>query len=171
MSINLINAVTKTIKVAQSGVKSELRDQGHRLTGGLIEGIEVVVSEDGNSATGKLVGPDYAVYVDAGVAPGRVRYPVRIMIEYFRKRGLPVKEATRAAWATRAIHKREGIPTKASFRFSKNGRRTGFVKAGVEAKLPEMQRIFAEEMGESIEIEVTQIFNFTGERREYKIEL
>jgi len=171
MSINLINAVTKTIKVAQTGVKSELRDQGHRLTGGLIEGIEVVVSEDGNTVTGKLVGPDYAVYVDAGVRPERVRYPVRIMIEYFQKRGLPLKEATRAGWATRAIHKREGIPTKASFRFSKNGRRTGFVKAGIEATILQMRTIFAETIDSEIELEVTQIFNFTGERREYKIEL
>jgi hypothetical protein len=169
MAINLTSAVTKTLYVAQTGVRGELRDQGHRLTGGLIENIEVVVSEQGDTVTGKLIGPDYAIYVDAGVPANRVRYPVKIMIEYFQKRGLAVKDATRAAWATRAKHKIEGIPTKASFRFSKNGRRTGFIKAGIEAKIQEMQRIFADEIGGDIDIEITQIFN-TGERRAFSIE-
>ena len=170
MSINLTTAVTRAIEIAQRGVKKELSDQGHRLTGGLIEGIDIEVAEQGDTVTGKLVGPDFAVYVDAGVRPERVRYPVRIMIEYFQKRGLPVKDATRAAWATRRIHQIEGIPTKASFRFSKNGRRTGFIKAGIEAVISEMRAIFAETIGDDIELEVTQIFNDNGERREFKIE-
>lgn len=170
MRIKLVDAVTRAIEVGRKGLQKELEDQGHRLAGGLIKNLETVVTEQGDTVTAKIVGPDFAVYIDAGVRPERVRYPVRIMIEYFQKRGLPLKEATRAGWATRAIHKREGIPTKASFRFSKNGRRTGFVKAGIEATILQMRTIFAETIESELVLEVTQIFYNNGERREYNIE-
>jgi|JI9StandDraft_2_1071091.scaffolds.fasta_scaffold64416_2 hypothetical protein len=104
--------------------------QGHRLTGSLAKNIGYEVTGSDNEAEAKIYGPDYAIYLNYGVAPGKVRYPISVMVDFFRKRGLPEKEATRAAWATRAKHKREGMPTKSSARFSRNGKRTGFLQEG-----------------------------------------
>ena len=104
--------------------------QGHRLTGSLAKNIGYEVTGSDNEAEAKIYGPDYAIYLNYGVAPGKVRYPISVMIDFLRKRGLPEKEAKSKAWATRTVQQREGMPTKASARFSRNGKRTGFLQEG-----------------------------------------
>ena len=147
----------KSLLIVREYLREELAAQGHPLTGRLSQSFTFSFSETADVFSGAIVSEDYAVYIDAGVPANRVRYPIRVMIRYFLLRGLPGKEATRAAYATRAVQQREGIPTRGSYAFSKNGRRTGFIKQGVTAALSEVSDIFENTIGHSVEAELFKI--------------
>lgn len=149
------DAVLEGILIAKGSIKKELVDQGHVLTGRLRDSIREEVSWDDRQAQAILWAEDYAVIVNIGLDKSKVRYPISVMIEYFRKRGLPIKEAKRAAYATRNVHQREGMPTKASSRFSKNGYRRGFVQRGLDPVMKSISEAFEKRMGYEVEI----IFN------------
>lgn len=131
------------MQITQDGMRKTLRAQGHYNTGKLSESIVYSVTVRGESIFGIIEGPDYAVYLDSGVPASRIPYSGRTgsggtsqyiqgLIVYFKDRGLPTKEARNAAFATAAKHKREGMPTRASSRFSSTGKRTGFIRESVE---------------------------------------
>jgi hypothetical protein len=150
-------------KEVRNSLVSEAELQGHKLTGKLEKNLtyEVVSSDD--EATATIYGPDYAIYLNYGVSAERVRYPIRVMIEYFTKRGLPMKEATSAAWATRAKHKKEGMPTKASQRFSKNGNRTGFLDDGLKNGIDKIKQLAPSLFAEYVEAQVESVFGRNSE--------
>lgn len=154
----ITTAVHRSLLVLKDGLDAVLEAQGHRLTGTLQRSLEVDVQVINGNVVGTVFSEHYGIYVDAGVPAARVRYPIKIMVAYFQRRGLTLKEATRAAWATRTIHKREGIPTRRSGVFSSTGRRTGFIQEGVDSMLPQVQDIFETETGQTIELEFTKLF-------------
>lgn len=158
LATSMQKAMAQAMQLIQDGLRNELVQQGHRLTGGLADSMEITYSQDADSFSGHIQARDYAVYVDAGVAPNRVRYPIRIMIEYFVLRGLPRKEAISAAYATRAVHQREGIPSRASYRYSLNGHRKGFISRGVRSVLDRVQEAFETALGAAVDIEIQSIF-------------
>jgi hypothetical protein len=158
VSNSIQKAMAEAMQLIQDGLRNELVQQGHRLTGGLADSMEITYSKDGETLRGHIQARDYAVYVDAGVAPNRVRYPIRVMIEYFILRGLPRKEATSAAYATRAVHRRDGIPSRGSYRYSLNGHRKGFISRGVRSVLDSVQDAFEKALGASVEVEIQSIF-------------
>lgn len=151
------DAVLEGILIAKGSIKRELIDQGHVLTGKLRDSIREEVSWDNRQAQAILWAEDYAVIVNVGLDKSKVRYPISVMIEYFRKRGLPIKEAKRAAYATRTVHQREGMPTKASSRFSKSGYRRGFIQRGLQPVAKEIEERFEKRMGYAIEIIFNQV--------------
>lgn len=158
LTTSIQKAMAQAMQLIRDGLQHELVQQGHRLTGGLADSMEITYSQDSDSFRGHIQARDYAVYIDAGVAPNRVRYPIRIMIEYFILRGLPRKEATSAAYATRAVHRREGIPSRGSYRFSLNGHRKGFISRGVRSVMDRVQEAFESALGASVDLEVQNIF-------------
>lgn len=136
-------AIEQVMQITQDAMRQTLRAQGHYNTGKLSESIVYSVTVKGESISGIIEGPDYAVYLDTGVPASRIPYSGRTgrggtsqyiqgLIVYFKDRGLPTKEAKNAAFATAAKHKREGMPTTASARFSSTGKRTGFIRESVE---------------------------------------
>lgn len=149
---DLAGFVLEAMQIAQRGFRAELVGQGHRLTGRLAESIVYEVGYDASGAHGEMLADNYAVYVDAGIQPQNVRYPIQVMISYWRKRGLGEREAVRAAWATRAKHKREGMPTRSSYAFAKNGRRSGFIKHGIAGAIEEIRTLFQDKTGEMVEV-------------------
>lgn len=140
-------AMNEVMEAAQKASRHELRAQGHSLTGRGGKSIDYEIRRDDDSVTGVMEGEEYLIYLNFGVRPENVRYPISVMVGYWQKRGLPEDEATRAAWATRAKHKREGIPTLASFRFSSTGERTGFITSALEKVLDDIGRILEEKTG------------------------
>lgn len=82
---------------------------------------------------------DYFIYLEKGVKASRIPYGkggkrggkskyINALIKYWKNyRGLSGKDAVRAAFATANKHKQEGMPTKASFMYSKDGTRKGFL--------------------------------------------
>lgn len=115
----------------------ELDLQGHTDTGALANSFEVVTY---NPTTGAVLALAYVRQVDRGVdavavrgmitlgsRTQRNRYVQAIAAWVRRKLGVPPARQYQVAWAIIRKHMREGIPTRASRRFSKTGKRTGFV--------------------------------------------
>ena len=83
-----------------------------------------------------ISGNDYFKFVDQGVKPSRIPYRsgrgrggkskyIQALIAFWRKKGAADPKA--AAFATAAKHKKEGMPTRNSFKFSRTGKRTEFI--------------------------------------------
>lgn len=160
--------MTAVMERLKKALQTELEQQGHRLTGNLEKSLqyEIKPTTDGFSAI--MTSADYGIFIEFGVRPARIPYSGRTgkggkskyiegLIRYFQLRGLPQREAQRAAFATAAVHKREGMPTRASYRFSRTGERTGFVKSVLTDNLEEIAGIIAQKAGAQITINLADI--------------
>ena len=144
------------MRIYREYLRREAELQGHKQTGRAAASMQIEVEAKSGAAVGKVVGEGYMLTVDAGVKPGKVRYRIQVMIDYFRRWGLPMKEATSAAWATRTIHLREGIPTRRSYVFSRTGKRKGFIMDGAERAAASVKMLFENKLGERIELALVQ---------------
>lgn len=108
---------------------TELRDQGHYLTGSLENSINnsFNVVQEGRRVVLYGFALDYSIGLNDGVNSGRKLPTVDELTKYFLLRKLPLIQAKQAAILTAKRHKKEGMPTKASARFSKTGVRTNFI--------------------------------------------
>lgn len=140
-----MNSLTKAVVEACANISGAVRDewvaQGHHLSGAWEDSLTAEVADDGTNATGYATA--YGLIVNAGVQAGRIPYGgpkatpgeggtskyIEGLINYFIARGLGPEEAMRAAFATANVHKKEGLSTAASSRFSSNGQRQEFVQA------------------------------------------
>ena len=129
--------------LAISVVATEWRAQGHELTGSAVKQMETIVKVEVNSIVIEGLVPDYMAINNQGVPANKIPYYpnsgrktskyIDGLIEYAKKRmGKSDKEAKSVAFAIASKHKREGMPTKASARFSSTGRRTGFIEIALE---------------------------------------
>ena len=130
----IIEIISDLIK---QDISTKLKEQGHNNTGSLLNSISYKITQTADSIITDFYMNNYGNIVDFGVRANRIPYRrgsgakkskyIDGLINYFQSKGLSDEESKRAAFATATIHKREGMPTKASSRFSKNGERTGFV--------------------------------------------
>jgi hypothetical protein len=125
-------------------IQEELRDQGHVNTGKLFNSVKASVN-NGTDIELNITMNDYHTYVEHGVRANRIpfggkrkggkrtsRY-IQGLINFFKSKGKTLKDAKAAAFATANVHKREGMPTQASRRFSNNGRRLEFINESTKA--------------------------------------
>lgn len=166
--LDLKPALTAAMERLKTALQERLQEQGHRLTGSLEKSLryEVKPAQDGYTAV--MTSAEYGIYVEFGVRAARIPYGGRTgrggkskyiegLIRYFQLRGLPQREAQRAAFATANVHRREGMPTRASYRFSRNGERTGFVRSVLTENLDEIAGIIAERAGAQITINLADV--------------
>ena len=118
----------------------ELLNQGHQNTGKLISSLQGKVTTLSNGIEISVVTDRlYWRQVNNGVKANRIPFGgrtgrggksayIQALIAYFKQKGLGEKEAKSAAFATATKHKKEGMPTKKSFRFSSTGKRTDFIQ-------------------------------------------
>lgn len=107
----------------------ELKDQGHFLTGALERSINSAYRVIEKSKETELNGYalEYAQDLETG-QPSNGKLPtVQELYKYFLLRGLNQTEATRAAILTQRKQAKEGMPTKASSKYSKTGERKKFI--------------------------------------------
>lgn len=135
----------RSIRKFQAGIDT----QGHNLTGRLKGSFETVSKPSPNGIQADILVEGYGQFVDQGVKANRIPYSGRSgrggkskyiegLKDFFIRRGRGATEALRAAFATAAKHRREGMPTRASYRFSRNGKRTDFITdeiPGIETDL------------------------------------
>lgn len=153
----------------------ELRDQGHSLTGDLITSLEYRVRETATGVTVEFIANQYGEYLNTGVSASRIPYTprgprrggtsqyIQALIRYVERRmGLRGKEATGVAFAIARAHKREGMPTRASYRFSKNNRRTGWVDVVLKQEENKIQETVTEFVGRELE---ALFVNFIAQRQ------
>lgn len=150
--------------------RDELERQGHKLTGSLSNSFEFRISESRDQIISVISFNDYGEYVDRGVmardipysgrtgAGGKSKY-IQGLIRFFQLRGVGGDQAVRAAFATAAVHKREGMPTRASNRFSSVGTRKGFIDRAIESELPDVILRMENKFGDQLQIRVDNLFD------------
>lgn len=112
--------------------------QGHDLTGAFVQGLSyeivdniIYIYDTTNSGYGKIL--------NAGVSADRIPFSpgsgaktskyIQGLVRYAKLRmGASDKDALSIAFAIAHKHKKEGMPTEDSTRFSKTGKRTQFVE-------------------------------------------
>jgi len=129
-----------------SDIKTNLKDQGHNNTGSLLNSIDFKAYQAADTIVSDFFMNDYWNKVNYGVSASRIPYRpgsgakkskyIDALINYFLSKGYSDKESKSFAFATATIHKRDGMPTKASSRFSKTGERTGFITKVIDSDNP-----------------------------------
>lgn len=139
-------ALLQELKKITDLLKAELSAQGHRNTGSLERSFTHEVRRESGMLIGAIKSNEYSIYLEFGVPANRIPFSpgsgaksskyIAGLINYFTTKGLAASEARGAAFATAHAHKREGMPTRASFAYSSNGRRVGFMRTTLSQYLP-----------------------------------
>ena len=156
-------------QIALQGIAVEWRKQGHELTGEAVRNMEAIES---NIALGiRIEGyvPNYMAYLNQGVPGPRIPYSpgsgaryskyIEGLKQYAKARmGASDKEALSIAFAIASKHKREGMPTRSSARFSQTGKRTGFMEIALDAVTPQIEQAIREELAIIWENKIESMF-------------
>lgn len=161
----LVPAISDSMADIKRLLIQELSQEGHRLTGSLESSISFEVKADAVGVTAILTAFDYALVLEFGVPASRIPYGGRTgrggqskyiqgLYRFFTLRGLGTREALGAAFATANVHRREGMPSRGSYAFSSNGRRTGFTRSVFESYLPTLRDKITEKSGLIVELAI-----------------
>lgn len=132
----LYNLLEKALEDQVAAFVKELTDQGHKVTGKLIRSLRIEI--DRNLRTpikGAIFSEKYGIYLDKGVKANRVKYSPYVLLPWAKriKPSLSKKELKSFIFAVWTKHKKEGIPTRNSYKYSKNGFRKKWISRGIEA--------------------------------------
>lgn len=152
-----------------SSIANEWKAQGHNLSGAAIKAMELQSKFVINTLILEGYMVDYMAINNEGVKPERIPYYPRSgrktskyidgLIDYVKKRmGKSDKEAKSIAFAIASKHKKEGMPTKSSSKYSKTGRRTGFIETTLNKISPQIVEIIEKEILYSVEVEVMSFY-------------
>jgi hypothetical protein len=118
--------------------KKQIQLQGHSLTGELEASFEASFIRFGLTDVIAISFNDYGVPLDTGVSAERIPFQsgsgnkTSLYIDGLKRFaklrfGVSDREAQSIAFAIAKKHKKEGMPTKNSYNFSKNGSRTNWI--------------------------------------------
>lgn len=133
--------------------------QGHRLTGEFENEIEVRTQETDKGLTIDVL----MLKRGAALELGRHRSEIQItgayiagLIDYVKKRMRinDSKKAKSVAFAIAKTHQKEGMPSKKSRRFSKTGKRTGFVNETIRKNSEQFATVMKQYAKREVEIEL-----------------
>lgn len=170
---DVIPIMTEVMTLLRGNLRSQAEAQGHKLTGRLSESIEFEVFSDDSGVIGRMYAEDYSSVLEFGVTAERIPYSGRSgrggvsqyiqgLISFWEGQGLSGREATGAAFATAAVHPREGMPTRNSYQFSSTGARTGFIRTTIEETTPDIEQIILDKYGVRLQL------NFAQTLRQYE---
>jgi hypothetical protein len=150
-----------------NAVAIEWKNQGHNLTGNAIQQLETRIVEQGNSTIIQGYMIDYMAELNEGTKakdiprPGTAEYDRLIvkLSDYARKRGMTGRRTyEQIAKAIVSVWYRENKPTKASSRFSKSGKRTGFIEIALDDIEPKLATLIEQGVEESINFVLESFF-------------
>jgi hypothetical protein len=155
--------------LAISVVANEWRLQGHELTGSAVKQMETMVRMEINTLIIEGFVPDYMAINNSGVTAARIPYTpnsgrppskyISGLIDYVKKRmGKSDKEAKGIAFAIASKHKKEGMPTKTSARFSKTGKRTGFIEQALDKNSQKFIELIEVSVAATVEVLVESYY-------------
>lgn len=114
--------------------------QGHNIDGTVVKEMDLVVEQTLNTISFLFYFLPYGTYIEAGVGASSIPFSgtggrggksayIEGLIAYALKKlnVADLKEAKSAAFAIAHTHKKEGMPSRASSRFSSTGKRTGWI--------------------------------------------
>ncbi len=120
------------------------RDQGHYIDGSIVDTADFVIKETVNKLSFLVYMFPYGGYIESGVSAANVPFSgthrgsgggrkskyIQALIRYAKKRmSLPDAKAKSVAFAIAHKQKKEGMPTRGSYKYSKTGERTGWIDA------------------------------------------
>jgi len=151
----------KIAKLIISSLQKELIEQGHKATGNLVNSFEERVIELPNSMVLEILMDDYGVYVNNGRKSGGKKVPIDVLVKWIERKGIASgdKEVKNAAFAIQNKIWQEGSPTSGSFKFTNNGRRTGFIDFVIDNKLNEVYNELEQEVFEGYDAAIATIVN------------
>lgn len=155
--------------LALQAIAIEWKAQGHNLTGKAVQELETRIIEQGDTIVIEGYVLDYMANLNAGVTADRIPYSpgsgagrskyIEGLTNYVQRRmGKGRKEAESIAFAIASRHKREGMPTKNSIRFSKTGRRTGFIEIALDGIEAELSKLIEQGIEETINFAIESFF-------------
>ena len=169
MDVNLDQLAKDISTMAITAVVNEWKAQGHNLSGKAISEIETVTKFQINELriTGLVL--DYMAINNSGVTADRIPYTpnsgrppskyIQGLIQYAKRRmGASDKEAKSIAFAIASKHKKEGMPTRASARFSSSGKRTGFLETALAKVEPDLLKLIERSIIYSIELTIMNFY-------------
>jgi hypothetical protein len=150
-------------------VANEWRAQGHELSGSAVKQMETVITEEINAIVIEGLVPDYMAINNSGVTAARIPYTpnsgrppskyISGLIDYVKRRmGKSDKEAKSIAFAIASKHKKEGMPTKGSVRFSTTGKRTGFIEQALDKNSPKFIELIENAITFSVEATIESYY-------------
>jgi len=166
----LLSQIGKATELFREKLREELKAQGHSNTGKLEKSIAYDIELKAEKIIVSLFMNTYGIFVDTGVKSSRIPYSGRTglggrskyidgLISYFRTKGLNERDAKGAAFATANKHKQEGMPTRNSYRYSSNGRRTGFVNEAWTSIQSEFEQIVTEHFYSRLSLEIENMID------------
>jgi len=166
----MLDQLAKDIStMAITAVVNEWKAQGHNLSGKAISEIETVTKFQINELriTGLVL--DYMAINNSGVTADRIPYTpnsgrppskyIQGLIQYAKRRmGASDKEAKSIAFAIASKHKKEGMPTRASAKYSSTGKRTGFLETALAKVEPDLLKLIERSIIYSIELTIMNFY-------------
>lgn len=140
---------SEVAEIVLISVKAELEAQGHKMTGDLYNSIRYEIRSEAGKSIIDYFFLDYGMVQNYGIKPNKIpykpgsgkkesKYIDGLKFFVLKRMGLVGKEAERVAFAIARKHKTEGMPTKGSTAYSKNGRRTNWVGEGIAEAIPKV---------------------------------
>jgi len=165
------------IEAIISDLRDELNQQGHKATGSLEKSFEAEIKDsDSDGFLGIIFGNDYWEAVDTGVAANKIPYTpgaktgkktskyIQALIEWAGvvRPELSDKERKGFVFAVAHKHSVDGMPTKGSYSFSKNGERKNFVQRTIDKHIDTLaEKLSTKEFTETVASEILRQSNFT----------
>ena len=140
---------SEVAEIVLISVKAELEAQGHKMTGDLYNSIKYEIRSEASKVIIDYSFLDYGMVQNYGIKADRIPFSagsgakkskyIDGLVKFVQNRmGKSGKEAERIAFAIARKHKTEGMPTKGSTKFSKNGRRTNWINEGIAEATPKV---------------------------------
>jgi len=159
----------QVIEGAKLAVVIEWRRQGHELTGKAARSIEEQVRHTATGTRIDFLIQDYMSNINQGIPSARIPFSpgsgaasskyIQGLTRYAKMRfGANRKEAEKIAFAIARTHLRQGMPSAKSKRFSKTGRRTGFIEQGLNEKEDELGRLIENAVEQSFNLLIESFF-------------
>jgi len=155
--------------LAMTVVANEWKAQGHNLTGSAIKQMETMVNFQINTLIIEGLIPDYMAYNNSGVKAERIPYYpgsgrkeseyIKGLMRYAKQRfGASDKESKSIAFAIASKHKKEGMPTKASAKYSSTGKRTGFIETALDKNSQKFIELIENAIKFSVEVTIESYY-------------
>lgn len=146
--------VQEGLEFLKQQITYEITSQGHVATGNLIKSIELEVSDLGAEIVGRILLPQYAIYLDKGVSAARIPFGgstgsggkskyLTALINWAKIKHpeFTDRQAKGFAFAVANKAKQEGHPTKGSYAFTQNGRRKEWSRYAIDGNLVKFEQI------------------------------
>lgn len=140
----VLNANTETVRLEfEKFIKDELLktwvEQGHNMNGKVVKEMDIIVEQTVDRISFLFYSLPYGVYMAAGVSADKIPYSgntghggksayIQALISYAKKRmNLPDDQAKSAAFAIAQTHRKKGMPSPTSSKYSATGERTNWI--------------------------------------------